>query len=99
MTAPVVTVSPTDTVVETLAYNETMGDWRTHSGLDITADLGAKVLSTANGVVSHIYQDDTAGLAEGRTVGDAVGVSRMAAEPDTGWSSAPSRLPRTPWTR
>ena len=47
--------------VETLAYNETMGDWRTHSGLDITADLGAKVLSTANGVVSHIYQDDMMG--------------------------------------
>ena len=38
-----------------------MGDWRTHSGLDITADLGAKVLSTANGVVSHIYQDDMMG--------------------------------------
>ena len=50
-----------DYSVEALAYSETMGDWRTHSGLDITADLGAKVLSTANGVVSHIYQDDMMG--------------------------------------
>ena len=48
-------------VVETLVYNETMGDWRTHSGLDITADLGAKVLATANGTVSAVYQDDLMG--------------------------------------
>ena len=38
-----------------------MGDWRTHSGLDITADLGAKVLATANGTVSAVYQDDLMG--------------------------------------
>ena len=63
--------------VETLAYNETMGDWRTHSGLDITADLGAKVLSTANGVVSHIYQDDMMGTVVEIDHGEAL-VSQYA---------------------
>lgn len=31
--------------LEVLAYDETMGDWRTHSGIDIAADEGIKVLS------------------------------------------------------
>ena len=30
--------------VETLAYSETMGDWRTHEGIDIAAPLGTQVL-------------------------------------------------------
>lgn len=47
--------------VDSLVYNETMGDWRTHSGLDIAADLGTRVLCTANGTVSAIYQDDLMG--------------------------------------
>lgn len=47
--------------VEVLAYNETMGDWRTHSGLDITASLGTQVLATADGTVKSVYQDDLMG--------------------------------------
>lgn len=47
--------------VEALAYNETMGDWRTHSGLDIGASLGTQVLAAARGTVSAIYQDDLMG--------------------------------------
>ena len=47
-----------DISVETLAYSETMGDWRTHEGVDIAASLGTQVLAAANGTVSALYQHD-----------------------------------------
>ena len=47
--------------VDVLAYDETMGDWRTHSGLDIAADLDTRVLCTAAGTVSAIYDDPLMG--------------------------------------
>ena len=47
--------------VEALAYSETMGDWRTHDGLDLAVTLGTKVLAAANGAVSAVYQDDFRG--------------------------------------
>lgn len=47
--------------VEALAYNETMGDWRTHNGLDIAASRGTQVLAAASGQVSALYQDDLMG--------------------------------------
>ena len=50
-----------DYSVEALAYSETMGDWRTHDGLDLAAVLGAKVTAAANGTVSALYQDDFMG--------------------------------------
>lgn len=40
-----------------LVYNQTMMDWRTHSAIDIAADLGAKVMSVAEGTVTDIYED------------------------------------------
>ena len=40
-----------------LVYNKTMMDWRTHSALDISADLGAKVLACANGTVTDVHED------------------------------------------
>ena len=54
------TVSTTFSV-EALAYNETMGDWRTHDGIDIDSSLGTPVLSTSNGQVTDIYEDDLMG--------------------------------------
>ena len=47
--------------VEALAYNETMGDWRVHTGVDIDASLGVHVLAAAAGTVSRVYQDDLLG--------------------------------------
>lgn len=47
--------------VEALAYNPTMGDWRTHSGVDIDVTLGTQVLAAASGTVSDIYEDDLLG--------------------------------------
>ena len=60
-TWPVNGVIIADYAVETLAYSETMGDWRTHDGLDLAVSLGTKVIATANGTVSAVYQDDFMG--------------------------------------
>lgn len=37
----------------TLMYNEILGDWRTHDGIDIEADIGCSVSAAANGTVSY----------------------------------------------
>lgn len=47
--------------VEALAYSETMGDWRTHDGLDLAVSLGSQVYAVADGTVSAIEQDDFMG--------------------------------------
>ena len=43
--------------VEALAYDETMGDWRTHGGIDIAAEVGRKVLAAGEGQVAEVYDD------------------------------------------
>lgn len=50
-----------DFSLETLAYDETMGDWRTHCGIDIAADRGCNVVCVAGGQVSQVFQDDLMG--------------------------------------
>ena len=50
-----------DYSVEALAYSETMGDWRTHDGLDLAVTLGTRVIATAAGTVLAVYQDDFMG--------------------------------------
>lgn len=47
--------------LEVLAYDETMGDWRTHNGLDIAAEVGTKVKAVNAGTVTAVYQDDLMG--------------------------------------
>lgn len=43
-----------DYSLEVLAYDPTMGDWRTHSGLDIAGSLGSQVMATADGTVTQL---------------------------------------------
>lgn len=47
--------------VETLSYDETMGDWRTHDGVDIAAAPGTQVMAPAGGTISDLYTDDLMG--------------------------------------
>ena len=50
-----------DFSVETLALDPTMGDWRTHNGLDLSADVGLKVMAMAAGTVTEVYEDGLMG--------------------------------------
>ena len=50
-----------DFSVETLSLDPTMGDWRTHAGLDIAAAQGVQVLSISAGTVAQVYDDDLMG--------------------------------------
>ena len=47
--------------VDALVYNRTMADWRTHAGVDITAELGEPVHVVADGTVERVYCDDLYG--------------------------------------
>lgn len=48
--------------VETLSYDPTMADWRTHIGLDIACAAGTQVKAPAGGTVTDIYTDDMLGV-------------------------------------
>lgn len=40
-----------------LVKSETLGDWRTHNGIDIAADKGKSVAAAANGEVEEVIED------------------------------------------
>ena len=44
-----------------LMYDETMGDWRTHNGLDIRASEGDAVKTAADGKVVEVIDDELMG--------------------------------------
>ncbi len=45
-----------------LVYSETMADWRTHDGLDLSATAGTGVLAAADGTVTAVTTDDLLGV-------------------------------------
>ena len=65
--APRLIVSPLNGEVVTvfsvgqLVYNETLADWRTHDGIDISAVQGTTVLAASSGTVSSVTDDPLMG--------------------------------------
>lgn len=51
-----------DFSLEVFAYDATMGDWRTHDGLDIAADLGSPVCACGTGTVTDVTRDPMLGM-------------------------------------
>lgn len=43
--------------MDALVYSETLGDWRTHDGVDISAKPGATVLAACSGTVTAVTDD------------------------------------------
>jgi len=46
-----------------LVYSETMGDWRTHNGVDLQAEVGSKVCAMTKGVVTDVSEDSLDGVS------------------------------------
>lgn len=46
---------------EQIVYNDTMKDYRAHTGADFAADKGEAVFSVSDGIVDVIYEDDMFG--------------------------------------
>lgn len=61
-----------DFSVETLSPDPTLGDWRTHGGLDIAAQEGLEVVAMCPGTVSAVYDDGLMGTTVAIDHGDGL---------------------------
>ncbi len=43
--------------LEVPVFSTTLGDWRVHTGIDISAEEGTEVFAAADGTVSRVYSD------------------------------------------
>lgn len=60
---------------DTLTYNKAMGDWRTHSGIDLAAELGQSVTAACAGTVISIHEDALLGETVVMDCGNGLTVS------------------------
>ncbi len=47
---------------QTLQYDATMGDWRSHAGIDIACEIGTPVTAAAAGTVAEVWEDPLLGV-------------------------------------
>ena len=76
--------------MQRLAYDVTLRDWRTHSGIDIDAPEGSTVTATRGGTVESIVNDDLYGTVVTIDHGDGTKAvyANLAAEPSVNVSDA-----------
>ena len=65
------------------AYSATMGDWRTHTGVDFTGADGSQIKSVSAGTVSGIYDDTLYGKVVEIDHGNGVKAKYCGFEPDS----------------
>lgn len=67
---------------DTLSYNEALGDWRTHDGVDLSAQLGQSVAAACAGEVLSVEEDPLLGWTVTLDCGDEITVqySNLAEE-------------------
>lgn len=58
--------------LDELVYSPTMGDYRTHNGIDIAADIGSAVRAISGGTVEDVYYDSFYGHTVVINHGDGV---------------------------
>lgn len=58
--------------VTELMYDETMADWRTHNGIDISAATGTAVTAASDGIVTSVHSDPMWGNVVEVTSGEVV---------------------------
>ena len=69
--------------VETLTLDPTLGDWRTHGGVDLVAAIGTEVLAMGPGTVAEVKQDGLMGTTVVVDQGDGLRTTyaNLAAKP------------------
>ena len=69
--------------VETLTLDPTLGDWRTHGGVDLAAAIGTEVLAMGPGTVAEVRQDGLMGTTVVVDQGDGLRTTyaNLAAKP------------------
>lgn len=60
--SPVVGEAVAVFAMDRLVYDETLGDWRTHDGIDLQAEAGSAVSAAAAGTVLSVTDDDRMGV-------------------------------------
>lgn len=60
-TAPVVGEVMKGHSTEVPVFSDTLGEWRIHTGIDVSAEEGAEVYAAADGTVSRVYRDHLLG--------------------------------------
>ena len=72
LTLPVSGAAITPFSGDMLVKNETLGDWRTHNGIDISAATGTAVTAASNGIVTSVHSDPMWGNVVEVTSGEVV---------------------------
>ena len=66
-----------------LQYNAAMGDWRTHTGIDVAAAIGSEVCAAADGTVERVASDPIDGVTVIVTHSGGMSTSYANLDPDT----------------